>query len=116
MPDYQSFVDKLIAKTASGRIMWKPTIESDAFTAAIENEFTLRVSQPVKEEFAFEMRDQRGNKLVNLSANKAQAWEQGYEEAVEHYERLRQLFETARSTALDVSTQLSRAESLLDRY
>jgi hypothetical protein len=116
MPDYQSFLDKLIVKTTSGRILWKSTVESDAFSAAIENEFTVRVSQTGKQEFAFEMRDQSGNKLVDFSADKAEAWEQGYEEAVENFERLRQLFESARASALDVSNQLSRAESLLDKY
>ncbi len=61
------------------------------------------------------MRDQRGNKLVDFSADKAQAWEQGYEEAVENFERLRGLFEAARAAALDVGRQLLRAESLLDQ-
>jgi len=116
MPDYGSFLSKLIAKTGSGRIVWKPTADSDAYSAAIDTEFTVRVSQVERQEFAFEMRDQRGNKLVDISADKADAWEQGYEEAVENFERLRQLFEAARDSALDVSTQLSRAESLLDKF
>ena len=116
MPDYTSFLDKLIAKTAAGRIRWKATVESDAFNAAIENEFTVHVSHSGKQEFSFEMRDHGGNKLVDLSADKTHAWEQGYEEAVENFERLRQLFEAARSSALDVNKQLSRAESLLDKF
>jgi|SRR5581483_7348667 len=116
MPDYRSFIDKLITKTTTGRVSWKPTVDSDAYSAAIESEFTVQVSQSGKQEFAFEMRDRRGNKLVDISADKTHAWEQGYEEAVENFERLRRLFDSARASALDVSTQLSRAESLLDKY
>jgi mevalonate kinase len=115
MPDYRNFIDKLISKTTHGRVSWKPTTDSDAYAAAIENEFAVRVSQSGKQEFTFEMRDQRGNKMVDISADQAHAWEQGYEEAVENFERLHQLFEAARASALDINSQLLRAESLLDK-
>jgi hypothetical protein len=116
MSDFQSFLDKLIAKSAAGRVPWKITIESDAFLATLGNEFTIRVNQTANQEYAFEMRDARGNKLLDLCAGKTQAWEQGYEEAVENYERLRQLFQAARASALNIGSQLLRAESLLDNY
>ncbi len=114
MPDYQRLLNKLVAKTAAGRVPWRATMESDLFAASIDGEFTVTIGRTALHEFVFEMRDKQENKLVQLSAEKTQAWEQGYEEAVENFELLRHLFEAARAAALDVSNQLARAEALLD--
>ncbi|MGE0407329.1 MAG: hypothetical protein AB7O65_13620 [Candidatus Korobacteraceae bacterium] len=115
MSSHQAFIDKVITKTAQGRIPWKAMSESDAFTASIEQEFTLTVRRPEAQEFSFEVRDRLGNRLLDLTGEKSQAWEQGYEQAVEDFERLRQLFEAARRFALDVDNQLLRANTLLDQ-
>lgn len=116
MSDYHNFLDKLTAKTRNGKVQWRPTAESDAFAVSLEGEFTVSVAKTGNSLFICEMRDQRGNKLLDLSAERTHAWEQGYEEAVETFERLSQLFEAARVSALDVRNQLRRAESLLDKY
>jgi hypothetical protein len=114
MPDPKSFLDKLITKSQQGRVPWRPATESDMFTASLGTEFTVTVSKTGVHMFAFELRDQRDQKLIQMSAGKTEAWEQGYEEALEHYDRLRQLYEVARDFALDVPKQLTRAETLLD--
>ena len=115
MSDYQGFLVKLCDKSVAGRIQWRLTAESDVFAASIENEFTVKVSKTTKNEFIFEMYDNRDHQLVSLTAEKAHAWEQGYEEPVETFECLRKLHGAARRVALDVDNQLLRAASLLDR-
>ncbi len=115
MPDYDSFLNKLIAKSEEGRIPWKPAYDSDAFLASIENEFTVIILKGAKQTYTLQMRDQQDHKLINLTAENRKSWEPGYEESDECFDRLRRLYEAAGIVALDVQNKLTRAESLLDR-
>jgi len=115
MSDSHTFLQKLIAKSEAQRLPWRPSVESDTFTVSLEREFTVTIRKAAPHEFFFEMRDRRDNQLFHLTAEKTQAWEQGYEEAVELFELLRRLHDAARFVALDVNQQLLRAESILDQ-
>ena len=115
MPTVESFLGKLIDKTEKGRIAWRATADSDIFAASIENEFTVMTGKTGRDAYSLQLRDQRGNKLLDISTDKTQAWEQGFEEAVEHFELVRRLFGAARGSALDLNKQLLRAEFLLDQ-
>jgi hypothetical protein len=115
MADSHIFLQKLIVKTETKRLPWRPSVESDGFTVSLDQEFVVTIRKTAPHEFFFEVRDQRDNQLFHLSAEKTHAWEQGYEEAVELYASLSRLHDAARFVALDVSKQLSRAEALLDK-
>jgi hypothetical protein len=107
MPNYAPIIDKLLAKSETGGVPWKPTAEDDTFVAAIEGEVTFEIRRTPDGAFEFLMRDGEGRRIIELTS--LNRWD-------DFFERMTRLYEAARVKALDVDRKLTDAEALLDRF
>jgi hypothetical protein len=115
MPNYDPVIDKLIDKSESGTVPWKPTFNEDTFIAALQGEVTFEVSKLEDGGFEFRMKDKDGKKIIDMACHKREHYRQDYVDDDRYFDRIKRLFEAARVIGLEVDKKLTVAESLLDR-
>jgi hypothetical protein len=108
--DSRPIVEKLLEKTAAGRISWGGY--GKRFACTLEQEYTFEISR-IDEGFALVMKDAGGNEIIS---------EYQQEEIIFHdhakaelFDTLKDLFELARRNALGVEEKVSGAAKLLDK-
>jgi len=114
MADYNPVIDKLLGKTVEGKVTWKQTYEENTFIANLDGEFSFEVGRVNAEMVTFTMKDKDNNKLVEMICHDQLPYQQqGYDT---YYDKVAQLHELARISALDVNRKLEAVERLLDGF
>lgn len=115
MPNYDSVIDKLIGKSETGALPWRPTFNENTFIVAIEGEVTFEVTRLEDGGFQFTMKDKDGKKIIDITCHNVPHYHDAYVEDDRYCDKISRLFEAARVIALEVDKKLSIAESLLDK-
>jgi len=106
--NYEEIIDNLAQKTEQGKLSWSPTGQENAFICVLEGEFTFRIVRfeyQNEERVAFSMTDKTNTEIFQLAASLGERF----------YQRLADLHEVARRSALDVEVKLNQVSEILKR-
>lgn len=111
--EFLPLIDKLIAKSAEGKVPWKGTYEDMVFAAVLETVGTFQVRRDPRGNINLTMRDEDNKVVLELSA-----WPVDEETSQENdsmFRKLEELYERARRSALRVDEVVNRASDILDK-
>lgn len=103
---YDEVIDNLIQKTEDGKLGWQSTAEDSKFICVLEGEFTFSITKfdyQGDDRCYFSMTDSSNAEIIGLGASFGEF----------RYNKLAELHEVARRSALDVHRKVDHAADIL---